>query len=61
MPNMYPFNDRFIGGQQQGNAVLDAFADLIRRASDLYQPIPSKLIMTSSLNFVTANLLEHET
>lgn len=61
IPNIYLFNDRFIGGRRQGNAVLDALADLIRRAPDLFQAIPSKLIMTSSLNFVTANLLEYET
>ena len=58
--NIYLFNDRFMWGQQ-GNVVLGALADLIRQAPDLFQPIPSKLIMTSSLNFITANLLEYET
>lgn len=61
MPNIYLFNDRFIGKEQQGNGVLDAFADIMRRASELYRSVASHLITTSTLNFVTANLLEHET
>lgn len=61
MPNIYLFNDRFIAKEPQGSGVLDAFADIIRRATDLYRPVASHLITTSTLNFVTANLLEHET
>ncbi|KAF8551268.1 terpenoid synthase [Imleria badia] len=61
MPNIYHFNDRFIRKEPQGNAILDAFADILRRASDLYRPVASHLITTSTLNFVTANLLENET
>lgn len=61
MSNVYLFNTRFIRKEPQGNGILDAFADVIRRASDLYPPIASHLITTSALNFVTANLLEHET
>ena len=61
IPNIYLFNERFIRRQPQGSAVLDAFADIIHRASDLYRPIASHLIITSTLNFVTATLLEHET
>ena len=60
IPKIYLFNDRFIGRQQQGNATLDALVDLIRRAPDLFRPIPSRLIMTMSLNFFTAILLEDE-
>ncbi|KAG8214413.1 isoprenoid synthase domain-containing protein, partial [Butyriboletus roseoflavus] len=61
MPNIYLFNDRFSRGESQGNGVLDVFADLIRWASELYRPVASQLIATSTLNFVAANLLEHET
>ena len=61
LPNIYLFNDRFVRREPQGSAVLDAFADIIRRASDLFQPISSHLITTSTMNFVTANLMEHET
>ncbi|KAG9315972.1 isoprenoid synthase domain-containing protein [Chiua virens] len=61
MPNIYRFNDRFISNEPQGNRVLDAFADILRRTSELYRPVASQLITTATLNFVTANLLEHET
>jgi len=61
IPNIYLFNDRFIGKKPQGNGVLDAFADIMRQVSDLYLPVASHLITTSTLNFVTANLLEYET
>ena len=61
MPDIYRFNDRFISNEPQGNSVLDAFADIMRRASELYQPVASHLITTATMNFVTANLLEHQT
>lgn len=61
MPSVYLFNDRFVRAEPQGNNVLDALADIVRRVSDLYPPVPSQLITTAALNFVTANLLEHET
>ena len=61
IPDIHRFTDRFFGREQQGNAVLDTLADIIRQAPNLFRPIPSKLIMTSSLNFFTANLLEYET
>lgn len=61
LPNIYHFNDRFIVNKPRGSGVLDAFADILRRAQELYRPVASQLIITSTLNFVTANLLEHET
>ena len=61
MPNVYLFNDRFIRNEPQGCGVLDAFADVLRRASDLYRPVASHLITTATLNFVAANILEYET
>lgn len=61
MPNMYRFNDKFIRGEPQGCAVLDAYADLNRRTSELYPPVASQLITASTLNYVAANLLEYET
>ena len=61
MPKVYLFSDRFIRKEPQGNGVLDSFADIIRRASNLYPPVSSHLIITSTLNFITANLLENET
>ena len=61
LPNIYLFNVRLIRREQQGSAVLDAFADITRRTSDLYRPVASQLIITSTMNFVTATLLEYET
>lgn len=61
IPDIYLFADRFFGMKKQGNPTLDALADVFRQVPDLFLPIPSKLIMTSSLNFITANLLEYET
>lgn len=61
IPDIYLFTDRFFGRQRQGSSILDALADIIRRAPDLFQPIPSRLVMTSSLNYFTASLLEYET
>ncbi|KAN0074715.1 Isoprenoid synthase domain containing protein [Tylopilus felleus] len=61
MPNVYRFNDRFIRNEPQGCGVLDAYADVLRRASDLYRPVGSHLITTATLNFVAANILEYET
>jgi len=61
MPSVYLFNDRFIRNEPQGSGVLDAFADVLRRASDLYRPVACHLINTATLNFVAANILEYET
>jgi hypothetical protein len=59
--NIYRFNQRFVRGQAQGSGVLDALADLLHRVPDLFQPASSNLIVTSTLDFVTGNLLEYET
>ena len=61
IPNVYLFNDRFIKKQEQGNAVLDALADIIREAPSLFPPVLSNLITTASLSFITATLLDCET
>ena len=61
IPKIYLFNNWFLGRQPQENVTLDALVDLICRAPDLFRPIPSRLITTTSLNFFTANLLEDET
>lgn len=61
MRNIYRFNDRFVEKEPQGSGVLDAFADIMRRASELFRPVASHLVTTATMNFVTAALLEHET
>ena len=58
--DVYLFNERFFGKRKQANTVLNALADVILQATDLCQPIAAKLIMTSTLNFITSNLLEYE-
>ena len=60
--NIYRFNERFSQGQAHGNGILDALTDLLHQVPRLgFQPVSSNLIVTSTLDFVTANLLEHET
>ncbi|KAH7884952.1 isoprenoid synthase domain-containing protein [Phlebopus sp. FC_14] len=57
----YQLNNRFNLAQTQGNGVLDAFADLLRQLPEHFQAIPSNIITTSTMNYVTGNLLELET
>ncbi|KAI9566389.1 hypothetical protein HD554DRAFT_2117762 [Boletus coccyginus] len=52
---------RFVWGQGHDNVVLEAITDLLHQVDDLFQPVSSNLIVTSTLDFVTASLLEHET
>ncbi|KAF8554184.1 terpenoid synthase [Imleria badia] len=59
--NIYLFNDRFIKSQEQGNAILGALADIVRQAPDVFQPVLSNLIITSTLDFMTATLVDCET
>ncbi|KAF8557707.1 terpenoid synthase [Imleria badia] len=59
---IYRFNERFGRGQAHINGILDALADLLHQVPYLgFQPVSSNLIVTSTLDFVTANILEHET
>ncbi|KAF5360314.1 hypothetical protein D9758_009124 [Tetrapyrgos nigripes] len=56
------FNDRFVSHRKQKDPVLDDFADLLRRAPKLWpNKVVSNLIITSTLNLVTALLLENQT
>ncbi|KAG9312187.1 isoprenoid synthase domain-containing protein [Chiua virens] len=48
IPEIYLFSDRLIGGQRQGNPVLDALTDILQETPDLFRSIPSKLIVTST-------------
>ncbi|KAF9237731.1 isoprenoid synthase domain-containing protein, partial [Melanogaster broomeanus] len=62
MQNIRAFNDRFVRGEKQGNAVLDAFADTLREIPRVFGgSVPANLVTTSILNFVTANVIEWET
>ncbi|KAF8889652.1 isoprenoid synthase domain-containing protein [Infundibulicybe gibba] len=55
------FNDRFINQQPQGDAVLDSFANLLLECPQHFGRFASNMIVTSTLNLVTAMLLEYET
>lgn len=59
--DIYWFNQRFVRGKAHDNGILDALADILHQVPGLFQPVPFNLIITSTLDFVTANLLEHET
>ncbi|KAF9237727.1 isoprenoid synthase domain-containing protein [Melanogaster broomeanus] len=62
MPNISAFNDRFVRGEKQGNAVLDALSDVMKEIPRVFGgPVPANLVMTSALNFVTGTVIERET
>ncbi|KAH7928297.1 terpenoid synthase [Leucogyrophana mollusca] len=63
-PNMealYLFNERFMQKGRQEDRVLEAFADTLSRLAHHYNRVASNLVVTSTLNGVTATLLEIET
>jgi hypothetical protein len=61
MVHLFPFNERFVSCQPQGDPALKALDSLLREASRHYSPLVSNLIVTSVLDFVSSILLDHET
>ncbi|KIK91721.1 hypothetical protein PAXRUDRAFT_830584 [Paxillus rubicundulus Ve08.2h10] len=62
MSNLRAFNDRFVRGEKQGNAMLEALADLMREAPSIFGgPVPANLVTTSILDFITATMIEVDT
>lgn len=59
--HVYCFNERFILCQAQDDPVLDGFASLLREFPQHFGRVVSNIMITSTLNLVTALLLEHET
>lgn len=55
------FNHNFICGIKQSDPVLDAFASLLRELSQHWTRTVANLMIASTLNLVTALLLEFET
>ena len=55
------FNERFFTGQKQADEGLDALDRLLRETNLHYNSIQASVILTGSLNFVTAIILEFET
>lgn len=54
------FNEHFIQGQQQGNSVFDALADVLRETPQHFGLVVSNLIIAATLNLITALPLERE-
>lgn len=54
------FNQRFIKKQPQGDAVLDAFAGFLHEFPAHFGLVASNIMVTATLNLVTALLLEQE-
>ena len=54
------FVDNFICKKPQGHPVLDAYANLLLDMPNTFQEVVSNLMITSSLNLITAWLLEAE-
>ncbi|OJA17559.1 hypothetical protein AZE42_09098 [Rhizopogon vesiculosus] len=59
--HLFPFNERFVSCQPQGDPALKALDSLLREAPRYYSPLVSNLIVTSILDFVSSLLLDHET
>ncbi|EIN06376.1 terpenoid synthase [Punctularia strigosozonata HHB-11173 SS5] len=55
------FNERFVLGEKQREPTLECFAQLLREMPLHYGRVVSNIMVTSTLNLVTALLLEHET
>jgi hypothetical protein len=53
------FNERFTRNEPQGNSVLDLFSSLLREMPSRFGRVQSNIMVTSTLNLVTALLLEH--
>lgn len=56
--DMEEFLPRSIQGQAQQRHVLEEFAEILREAQDHFDPILANLLITSSLDFLTANILD---
>ena len=59
--NLYYFHERFLNCQPQGDPGLQALDTLLRETHHHYPPPVSNLIITSTLDFASALLLELDT
>ncbi|TFK66368.1 terpenoid synthase [Pluteus cervinus] len=53
------FNERFVRHEPQGDALLDFYAQLCMEFQQHFNPFASKIMLTTSMDFVTAQLLEY--
>ncbi|KAE9386497.1 terpenoid synthase, partial [Gymnopus androsaceus JB14] len=56
--HLYSFNKYFVHKEPHGTRILEAFALLLRETTDHFDDICSNIIVTATLNLVTARLLE---
>ncbi|KIJ15172.1 hypothetical protein PAXINDRAFT_77896, partial [Paxillus involutus ATCC 200175] len=62
MPSLHAFHDRFVKGEKQEITELDALADLMREVPRVFGgTVPANIAMTSTLDFITATIIEAET
>lgn len=54
------FNHLFVTGQRQATSLLDHFADLLLEMPVVFGPVEANIMTTSTLNLVTALLIEEE-
>jgi Trichodiene synthase (TRI5) len=54
------FQQRFLSGQPQLTPILDAFASVLLRMWDLYDPLCANTIITAALRLVTISCIEPE-
>ncbi|KAH7886510.1 isoprenoid synthase domain-containing protein [Phlebopus sp. FC_14] len=59
--SVYLFNERFLRGVKHGDKIMDAFAELLLDLASRYHRVAANIMITSTLNGVTALLLEYET
>jgi hypothetical protein len=59
--HVYLFNERFASCQPQGDPALKALDSLLRETKRHYSPLVSNLIITSTLDYVSSLLIDHET
>ncbi|KAF8520312.1 terpenoid synthase [Gautieria morchelliformis] len=55
------FNERFVAQKPQQDPVLHSFANLLPEFSRHFSAVASNIMITSTLNLITALLLEHDT
>ncbi|KAF4833913.1 Alpha-cuprenene synthase COP6 [Colletotrichum tropicale] len=53
------FIERFAAGEKQPTPLLEGWAELMRLAYKYWDPVVANFIVTASLNFVNANVLEN--
>ncbi|KJA14331.1 hypothetical protein HYPSUDRAFT_80866 [Hypholoma sublateritium FD-334 SS-4] len=59
--NVRVFTERFIRNEKQMDIVLDSLAQFLLEIPDHWEPVVASIILTATLNFITAPTLEYQT